>query len=798
MLVFPNDRKKLRHIEERVAERAQVNFKWLLEIVEDINRYLPDDWRMTRSGKNAFSILIVADKTLQFVGQSFKIGENRILSVIGTIYEPHYFHKDDLRALGISKKKEVTSSIKKEHPELIIPNLYFFRPCPENSISPLFARQYEKIKKNKKGKKVGDEYHRIHPLTKSGLDLEHFRWIRWTINGDAEFVNTINSEYHGKDYWDIQELNDDKSKNYFNTYKSLLEKHNIKPYEKPEIAPTPYEVEYKFMVPGSKSDATVTFELVDKAVKEKGFNIVSDKKTAQQVDLYFDDEELTLHSIGASFRLRKKKDNIRVTVKKRLPAKKGYSEEGLYERVEEEAVISQFQEKALLAGEPINVFPYRLIAYIAPYCRTLKPIVKVINDRRVLNLKDSNNCQVELCLDNVSYEINSKTVGPYFEIEIESKGSPRESVRDLANFLEENLGLIPSHQSKYERGISLLKTVSIPKERKLVIIDTDCGVDDALALILAFKSPELEVKAITTVSGNVHIDKVVPNVFKVLNAVGLKDFPIVARGAENPLIKSFEPVPSVHGNDGLGDVDSIPQRDNILLDTHPAWKIICNVAREYPKQVTLITIGPMTNLALAIQNDPESISNLKEVVAMGGVFFEIGNREADAEFNVYSDPDAAAKVVEFCRNSYLKIPVENSKIVPLTFVGLDVTHKVLLRRAYLERLVKAHSHNKLLKFVRDISKKYMDFYEGNEGLPGCYLHDPLAVAYVINPEFLDIEKHIINVETRGQFTSGVIFPDDRPTRNPQWRNPTEEVIGIAQHVEREAFEEFFIKRLIES
>jgi purine nucleosidase len=114
----------------------------------------------------------------------------------------------------------------------------------------------------------------------------------------------------------------------------------------------------------------------------------------------------------------------------------------------------------------------------------------------------------------------------------------------------------------------------------------------------------------------------------------------------------------------------------------------------------------------------------------------------------------------------------------------------------LQRAINAHPENTLLKFIRDISEKYMNFYNANEGLPGCYLHDPLAVGYVINPSFLDIEQHIIHVETADSVTNGVIFPDDRPTRNPLWRNPADEVIGVARQVEAEAFEEFFLSRLI--
>ena len=191
-----------------------------------------------------------------------------------------------------------------------------------------------------------------------------------------------------------------------------------------------------------------------------------------------------------------------------------------------------------------------------------------------------------------------------------------------------------------------------------------------------------------------------------------------------------------------------------------------------------------------------------------------------------ADPDAAAVVVEFCKNSCLKTPVdkdgkdillppapttddykkiyaykshdpEDQSMLPLTFVGLDVTHRVLLRKAALEKAVKASPQNALLKFVHEISKKYMSFYYNNEELPGCYLHDPLAVAFAINPAFLSIEPHIVRVETRGRFTTGVIYPDDRPTRNPAWRNPAEEVIQVARDVEREAFEEFFFRRIIQ-
>lgn len=830
MLVFQIDGE---HIEDRCERVGIKDPKWLYKVVTEINNYLPKDWRLTRT-ENNFRIQVVAEHMAALVGFCYRCTDDEIIQIIDTILIKHYFDKIDAKVILNDPQKKITREDEKENPELFTPNLYFFYPCPDDSTSPLFARQYEKIKRGKDGEKVDDQFHRIHPLTKAGLDIEHFRWVHWAINGDVKFVDAVDPTYHGKDYWEIPLLKDTLERGgreyYIDQYWKTLNKAQIVAPQQAERAPSPYEIEYKFLIPGSEEDAYALFSLIEEEFSQdnvaiEGFKIYNpiDKKAKNQVDSYFDDENLTLHAMGASFRLRRKKENLCVTLKKRLPLAKKHTDEGLYERIEEVSVITPSQAKSLSLGEPINVLPYRLIFYMAPGCGKLRQKLKVINARKIINLEDPNHRKAELCLDKVIYKINRKKYGPYFEIEIESKGAPREKIRDLADFMEASFGLIVSRQSKYERGISLIKTLEVPKEKKSVIIDTDCGVDDALALILALKSPELDVKAITTVAGNVHLDKVIPNVFKVLNALNLQSPPPVAKGEDRPIKKEPIIADSVHGEDGLGDFISI--FSGAVEKNTPAWKVICNLACQYPKQITLITIGPLTNLALAIQNDPDSVLFLKEIVAMGGVFFDIGNVNPDAEFNVAADPDAAHEVVKFCRNSCLKTPIDSKgekvilpqkptkedykrivayqdltppeKRVPLIFVGLDVTHKVLLRRAALERAIKSHPGNRLLKFIKGISEKYMDFYRENEGLPGCYLHDPLAVAYVINPVFLEIKRHIIRVETRGQFTNGMIFPDDRPTRNPEWRNPAEEVIGVARNVEREAFEEFFLTRLVD-
>lgn len=807
MLVFQTDPNHVFcRFKQRFPKLYEQDRSWLAKVVAEINLYLPDDWRLTRSSNN-FRIQVMGVDMPAIVGQSFHLADGRILHRIDSIFKPGFADKYD--------EKEET------------PNLYFYDNRPDDLVTPLFARQYERVKIHD-GCEVGDQYHRIHPLTKAGLDLEHYRWVHWIKGGQVLDVKEVHPDYHGRDYWLVPELSDlggRRYKDYLNDYESAMAHFNVNLIP-PQPPPHRHEIEYKFMVQAAgKAAAEAIFRDIEAELRSSGFTLQGSPQGFRlQTDTYLDDDKFSLHQVGASFRLRCKKDQIRITLKKRIPSTSGsgYSPEGLYERLEEEVTITTAQEKLLRDSQQINAFPYRLVPYIAPGCGRLQPVLVVENKRKTLLLADSNRQLVEVCFDQVyvSFEPNKK-VGPFFEVEIESKRAEWQKVKDLAEHIGEYFGLLPSRQSKYERGVSLLKIGRQPVEKKLVIIDTDCGVDDALALILALKSPELDVKAITTVAGNVPVDKVNINVFKVLEFLN-KKVPVAA-GATRPLVQPPIVAESVHGKDGLGE-NKLPD-PQMHLDAKPAWQVICDLAIEYPKQIILITIGPLTNLALAIQNNPAAVKKLKEVVAMGGVFFEVGNVGADAEFNVAADPDAAWEVVQFCRNSCLKKPVDingvevglpaepekkdsdqiheylehdahDPDMVPLTFVGLDVSHKVLLRKAFLTRAVEAQPNKPLLKVIQEISAIYMQFYEDNEWLPGCYLHDPLAVAYVINPSFLEIEKHILKVETRGRFTSGMIFPDDRPTRNPAWRNPAEEVIGVARRVEKEAFEDFFLERLL--
>ncbi len=178
------------------------------------------------------------------------------------------------------------------------------------------------------------------------------------------------------------------------------------------------------------------------------------------------------------------------------------------------------------------------------------------------------------------------------------------------------------------------------------MIDCDVGVDDALALILAFHSPELDVRAVTGVNGNVPLEQVFENIQKVLSLIQPKNKPLIAKGADRPLKGKPLYAHSVHGQDGLGGakIDRDEGKQGWQFYAGPADELITKMARQYPDEMTLIAIGPLTNLALAIQKDPEGMRKLKEVVIMGGAVRTGGNITSYSEFNIFSDPLAARRV----------------------------------------------------------------------------------------------------------------------------------------------------------
>ena len=223
---------------------------------------------------------------------------------------------------------------------------------------------------------------------------------------------------------------------------------------------SPYEIEYKFGVPGNPSEAHGDFkpiaEMFETEGARSGFVLEDmDRRHKSQADIYFDDERLSLCHCGASFRLRKK-DNAKITFKKRYPQADGKSDMAEYRRIEEEAVINAAQQEALMRAKPINAFPFRLVAYVVPHCGPLSPRVVVSNARRMLYVRNAGCEKAEISLDRFEYAIDGQIHGPFFEIEIEGKGADERLVRRLALWLRDNLGLETSRQSKYEKGASII------------------------------------------------------------------------------------------------------------------------------------------------------------------------------------------------------------------------------------------------------------------------------------------------------------------------------------------------------
>ena len=293
---------------------------------------------------------------------------------------------------------------------------------------------------------------------------------------------------------------------------------------------------------------------------------------------------------------------------------------------------------------------------------------------------------------------------------------------------------------------------------KRVILDMDPGVDDALAIILAILSPELRVEAITTVSGNVHVDLCTRNVLRVLEVLRPEIAPMVASGETGPLMAAETSLDAsrVHGRDGLGDLDRFTSEDGVKRYPEPslysassdhAVDVILSLIAEHPNEIILIPTGPLTNVAKAIIQEPEQMRKVRELIIMGGAFKVPGNVTAVAEFNIFSDPHAADVVV----NSGL----------PITFVGLDVTHQVRLLESLIRREIEP-LNTQLSQFVCDVASFYIDFHRDYDDMAGCYLHDPLAVGVAINPGLVETERLYVRVEKQGKMTRGMTVADLRP------------------------------------
>jgi inosine-uridine nucleoside N-ribohydrolase len=318
-----------------------------------------------------------------------------------------------------------------------------------------------------------------------------------------------------------------------------------------------------------------------------------------------------------------------------------------------------------------------------------------------------------------------------------------------------------------------------------VIIDTDPGVDDALALILALQSPELCVDAITTVSGNVDVDLGTQNALTVLGLFPPERRPPVAKGAERPLARPLYTAAHVHGDDGLGGVSRLraatghlryPPAGSALASIN-AVTCLLDCIRRAPGELTLIALGPLTNLAQALRRDAHVVRQLAEVVIMGGAVTVPGNVTPMAEFNVYVDPEAAQEVF--------------ASGLPLRVIGLDVTEHVRLTAEMIEQSVRPVG-SPLSHFVVECTAQTIQFSARIERPPGMAMHDPLAVGVLIDPTLVRTTPFSVQVETRGEFTTGVLVADRRPLQ-PALKPPPN--VNVALEVDGGRFLAMFLTRL---
>ena len=268
-----------------------------------------------------------------------------------------------------------------------------------------------------------------------------------------------------------------------------------------------------------------------------------------------------------------------------------------------------------------------------------------------------------------------------------------------------------------------------------IILDTDPGIDDALALFLALASPEIQLEAITTVSGNVSVDHTTRNALTLLELTGRTEIP-VARGSARPLVRPPVLADYVHGDNGLGGVE-LPEPRLQPVAQH-AVDVIIEKVMGAPGEITLVALGPLTNIALALRREPRIVQQVREVVIMGGALRVPGNVTPAAEFNIFVDPHAAHMVVHAGW--------------PIRLVSLDVTMQAQLKREQVNML--ASTGNPVMRFLKQMLDSYFEDFAAKVDTTVFHMHDPLCVAAVLYPDLISWEPVYVDIELAGSLTLG--------------------------------------------
>lgn len=272
---------------------------------------------------------------------------------------------------------------------------------------------------------------------------------------------------------------------------------------------------------------------------------------------------------------------------------------------------------------------------------------------------------------------------------------------------------------------------SSAKGREKIIIDTDPGIDDAMAILMAFQTPHLEILGLTTVFGNVITQDATRNALLLCEIAGHPDVP-VAEGSHEPL-KGGSPriADFVHGLDGLGNINLPPPKSK-KIDKSAAEFLVDNVSK-YPGEVSILALGPLTNLALAVKRDSSFAHKVKRVVILGGAFFALGNVNPAAEANIFGDPEAADIVFTSGAN--------------IDVIGINITTQVQLTDSDLDKL--RQSKGRHAQFICDTCKFYRDWHVKSDGIHGIFLHDPVSFVALVRPDLFSFRKGVVRVETQG-------------------------------------------------
>ena len=277
--------------------------------------------------------------------------------------------------------------------------------------------------------------------------------------------------------------------------------------------------------------------------------------------------------------------------------------------------------------------------------------------------------------------------------------------------------------------------------KQKIIIDTDPGIDDAMAIHMAFADPRLDVLGLTTIFGNVTIDNATRNALALAEMAHYKT--VVSQGALVPRHRSPEPPADfVHGGDGFGDVAPIIPQGTAISQT--AARYLCETCAAHPGEIIICAVGPLTNLAAALDHDPAIVDNVKAVVVMGGSAAPHGNVTNVAEANIWNDPDAAECVF--------------AAAWPVTMVGLDVTEKAQCTPADFATL--AEQAPAIGGFLNAATQFYFDFHENKTGIRSCFMHDPSAILTITDPDYFDFEPMALKVICDGDEIGRTLPVDD--------------------------------------